>query len=73
MLMAIGYFFYTISDCFTNPKRYSILIARNDLSDADFDSMYEKRKQKINYSLNSSIIITHTNNITKMIDSGLNN
>ena len=57
-----------ISDCFTNPKRYSILIARNDLSDADFDSMYKKRKQKINYSLNSSIIITHTNNITEMIN-----
>ena len=46
-----------ISDCFTNPKRYSILIARNDLSDADFDLMYEKRQQKKNYSLNSSITI----------------
>ena len=54
-----------ISDCFINPKRYTILIARNTLSDNDFNAMYKRRKQINNYSLNSNIKITHTNNINE--------
>ena len=45
---------------FTQPKRSTILIARNTLSDDDFDAMYQRRSQIKEYLLNKTINITHT-------------
>ena len=56
-----------LSNYFINPKRYSILIARKDLSDEDFNKMFERRSKIENYSLNKNITITHTTNITYTI------
>jgi hypothetical protein len=49
---------------FTQPKRTTILIARNTLSDADFDKMYQRRSQIKEYLLNKTISIVHTQEIT---------
>jgi len=48
-----------ISDSFINPKRYTLLIARKDLSDEDFNEMFERRRNITKYSLNDNINITH--------------
>ena len=49
---------------FTQPKRSTILIARNTLSDADFDAMYQRRSQIREYLLNKTINISHTKEMT---------
>ena len=51
-----------LSPIFTNPRRYSILIARKDLSDDDYRSMIEKRSD-LKYLLNESVIVNHTEEI----------
>ena len=48
-----------ISPNFINPKRTTFLIARNDLSDDDFDAMFQRRSQISKYSLNENITINH--------------
>ena len=48
-----------ISDSFINPKRYTLLVARKDLSDEDFNEMFERRRNITKYSLNDNINITH--------------
>ena len=56
-------FMKILSPVFTEPKRYSILIARSDISDADYQKMVENRKNYKNYILNSSIVVEHTEDI----------
>ena len=56
-----------ISDYFINPKRYTILIARKELSDEDFNKMFERRSKIEKYSLNKNITITHTTFIDDLI------
>ena len=53
-----------IEPIFKEPKRTTILIARNTLSDDDFEKMYDRRSKIEEYILNNDIIITHTKNIT---------
>ena len=57
-------FMKILSPVFTEPKIYSILIARSDISDSDYQKMVENRKKNNkNYILNSSIVIEHTEDI----------
>ena len=57
-----------ISNTFKNPQRYSILVARSDISDEDFKKMLEKRKQITHYFLNNNITIEHTDKIDYLKD-----
>ena len=71
-------FMKLLSPIFTEPKRFSILIARSDISDGDFKELVENRKNnEKKYILNESIIIEHTEDIyymkTKGNDTNLNN
>ena len=59
-------FMKILSPVFTEPKRYSILIARSDISDFDYQKMVENRKNYKNYILNSSIAVEHTEDICYM-------
>ena len=56
-----------LSPIFTNPQKITVLMARSDMSDADFKTMV-KNKNKTNeeYYLNSSITIVHTDDIYYM-------
>ena len=54
-----------VAPIFKQPKRTTILIARNTLSNDEFDAMYERRSKIKEYSLNKDIIITHTKNMTR--------
>ena len=49
-----------IKGSFINPNKYTILIARKDLSDEDFNEMFERRSKIEKYSLNENIAINHT-------------
>ena len=55
-----------VAPVFENPKRVDIIIARKDLSDEDFQKMYERRSQIQNYTLNDNIPIIHTTDIHAM-------
>ena len=59
-------FMKILSPVFTEPKRYSILIARSDISDVDYQKMVENRKNYKNYIINSSIAVEHTEDICYM-------
>ena len=52
-----------VAPIFKQPKRTTILIARNTLSNDEFDAMYERRSKIKEYSLNKDINITHTKNM----------
>ena len=56
-------FMKKISSIFIDPKRYTILINRYDMSDKEFKELMEKRKQKSKYILNENIRIIYTDNI----------
>ena len=71
-------FMKLLSPIFTEPKRFSILIARSDISDENFNELVENRKNnEKKYILNESIMIEHTEDIyymkTKGNDTNLNN
>ena len=71
-------FMKLLSPIFTEPKRFSILIARSDISDGDLKELVENRKNnEKKYILNESIMIEHTEDIyymkTKGNDTNLNN
>ena len=53
-----------LAPMFTAPKRTTILIARNTLSDEEFKKMYQKRSEIKEYPLNKTINITHIDNFT---------
>ena len=57
-----------IAPVFTNPKRVTILIAGNYVSDENFEEMYERRKQIKEYPLNKNIEIIHTDDINYSFD-----
>ena len=57
-------FMKEIDSIFLNPRRYTILVVRNGISDGDFDKMFEDRKNNAKYILNKEIEIKHT----KLID-----
>ena len=52
-----------ISPIFIEPKRYTILIVRNGISDEDFEKMFTERKNNAKYILNDKIQIIHTKDI----------
>ena len=52
---------------FNNPQKITILMARSDMSDKDFEEMVNKKKNtNEKYNLNTSIIIEHTDDIYYM-------
>ena len=53
-----------VAPIFKQPKRITILIARNTLSDDEFNAMYLRRSKIEKYKLNENINITHTKNMT---------
>ena len=57
-----------IAPVFTNPKRVTILIAGNYVSDGNFEEMYERRTQIKEYPLNKNIEIIHTDDINYSFD-----
>ena len=52
-----------LSPIFTEPKRYTILVSRYQLSDDVFTKMIKKRKETAKYILNENIRIIYTDNI----------
>ena len=56
-------FMKKLSPIFTQPKRYTILVSRYDLSDDKFNEMMKKRKETAKYILNENIKIIYTDNI----------
>jgi len=56
-------FMQEISPIFIEPKRYTILIVRNGISDEDFEKMFTERKNNAKYILNDKIQIIHTKDI----------
>ena len=58
-----GKFMKKLSPIFINPKRYTILISRYDISDNEFNLMFKKRKETAKYILNENIRIIYTDNI----------
>ena len=56
-------FMKEIDSIFLNPRRYSILVVRNGISDGDFDKIFEGWKNNSKYILNKEIEIEHTKNI----------
>ena len=57
-------FMKEIDTIFLNPRRYTILVVRNGISDGDFEKMFEDREKNSKYILNKEIEIKHT----KLID-----
>ena len=57
-----------VSTIFINPKRFTFLVVRPSISDKDFASLIEKRKDNYKYELNETINIVHTDNITYWIN-----
>ena len=57
-----------VAPVFTNPKRITILIAGNYMSDENFKEMYERRKTIKEYPLNKNIEIIHTDDIYYSFD-----
>ena len=56
-------FIQELSSIFLEPKRYTILFARKDLSEEDYKNMIENRKKNAQYKLNKKIEIQHTEEI----------
>ena len=56
-------FIQELSSVFLEPKRYTILIARKDLSEEDYKNMIDNRKKNGQYKLNKKIEIQHTEEI----------
>ena len=56
-------FMKKLAPIFTEPKRYTILVSRYDLSDDKFNEMMKKRKETAKYILNENIRIIYTDNI----------
>ena len=56
-------FMKKLSTIFTEPKRYTILVSRYDLSDDLFKEIIKKRKETAKYILNENIRIIYTDNI----------
>ena len=56
-------FIQELSSIFLEPKRYTILIARKDLSEEDYKNMIDNRKKNGQYKLNKKIEIQHTEEI----------
>ena len=52
-----------ISPVFINPKRFTILIAKNSWSNETFQNMFKKRSEIKKYFLNNNIDIIHTDDI----------
>lgn len=52
-----------ISPVFLEPKRYTMLIARKDLSDEDYEEMVKNRINTAKYIINENITIEHTKKI----------
>ena len=52
-----------VAPVFIDSQRFDILIARKDLSDEDFNEMYERRSKIKKYILNEDISIIHTKDI----------
>ena len=52
-----------ISPIFTEPKRYTILISRSDISDEDFNKLVENKNKTSKYIINPKINIEHTKDI----------
>ena len=48
-----------ISPVLIKPKRTTVLVARKNISNDDFNKMVEKKKKNIKYSLNKDISIVH--------------
>ena len=57
-----------VATIFTNPKRFTFLVVRPDISKEDLANLIEKRKENYKYELNESINIVHTDNITYWIN-----
>ena len=54
-------FMEKVSPIFREPKRYTVLVVRKDISDEYYNIMYESRStNNTEYALNSSITITYT-------------
>ena len=56
-------FMKKLSTIFTEPKRYTILVSRYDLSDELYNEIIKKRKENAKYILNENIKIIYTDNI----------
>ena len=56
-------FMKKLSPIFMEPKRYTILVTRHQLSDDLYKEMMKKRKQTAKYILNPNIRIIYTDNI----------
>ena len=52
-----------VSHVFTNPKRFTFLVARPDITDDDYKKIIERRKEKYKYKLNETLNIVHTENM----------
>ena len=58
-------FIKEISPIFLEPSRYTILFVRGDISEEDYNNMFnERRTNNEKYLLNDTITITHTQDIT---------
>ena len=58
-------FIKEISPIFLEPYRYTILFVRGDISEEDYNNMFnERRTNNEKYLLNDTITITHTQDIT---------
>ena len=57
-----------VTPIFKNPKRFTFLVVRPEVSDEEFKKLIEKRKQNYKYKLNESVNIVHTDDISYWVN-----
>ena len=57
-----------VAPIFTNPKRFTFLVVRPEVSDDDYKKLIEKRKASYKYNLNETVNIVHTEDIAYWVN-----
>ena len=57
-----------VAPIFTNPKRFTFLVVRPEVSDDDYKKLIEKRKESYKYKLNETLNIVHTEDISYWVN-----
>ena len=57
-----------VAPIFTNPKRFTFLVVRPEVSDDDYKKLIERRKESYKYNLNETVNIVHTEDIAYWVN-----
>ena len=57
-----------VSPVFLEPKRFTFLVVRANVSDEDFEKLISRRKENYKYKLNETISVEHTEDISYWVN-----